>query len=74
MRIFLMVIQVMACLILIGSILLQPGKSEGLSSAFGGGAQMMAKQSRGFDGLLSKVTKIAAVLFIVVAIALVAIQ
>lgn len=70
-----MVIQVIACLILIGSILLQTDKGQGLSGSIaGGGAQLWAKQNRGFDGLLSKVTKIAAVLFIVVAIALVAIQ
>ncbi len=69
-----MIIQVVVCLVLIGSVMLQPAKSEGLSSTFGGGAQMMAKQSRGFDGLMSKVTKIAAVLFVVIAVALVAIQ
>ena len=69
-----MVIQVIVCLILIGSIMLQPAKSEGLSSTLGGGAQVMSKQSRGFDGLMSKVTKAAAILFVVIAIALVAIQ
>ena len=75
MRIFLMVIQVILCIILIGSVLFQSGKGEGLSSAIsGGGAQLWAKQNRGFDALLSKVTKITAFLFIVVAIALVAIQ
>jgi len=69
-----MIIQVIACLILIGSVLLQPAKSQGLSSTLGGGAQVMAKQSRGFDGVMSKVTKGSAVLFVAIAIALVAIQ
>nr|WP_156774403.1 preprotein translocase subunit SecG [Alkaliphilus oremlandii] len=75
MRTFLMILQAISCLVLIGSVMLQPAKSEGLSSTFGGtGAQMMAKQSRGYDALMSKVTKATAVLFIIFAIALVAIQ
>lgn len=74
-----MIIQVIACIILIGSIMLQSSKGEGLSGSIGGagagsGAQMWGKQARGFDALLAKVTKIAAILFVVVAIALVAIQ
>lgn len=69
-----MVIQVIVCLVLIGSILLQPAESQGLSSTLGGGAQVMAKQSRGFNGLMNKVTKAAAVLFVVLAIVLVSIQ
>jgi len=69
-----MIIQVIACLILIGSVLLQPAKSQGVSSMMGGGAQVMAKQSRGFDGVMSKVTKFSAILFVAIAIALVAIQ
>lgn len=69
-----MVVQLIVCIVLIGSILFQPAKSQGLSSTFGGGAQMMNQQSRGFEGFMSKVTKIAATLFIIIAMALVAIQ
>lgn len=69
-----MVIQVVISLVLIGSVILQPAKSQGLSSTFGGGAQMMAKQNKGFEGMMSKVTKASAVLFVVIAIALVSIQ
>ncbi|HZJ76566.1 MAG TPA: preprotein translocase subunit SecG, partial [Oscillospiraceae bacterium] len=69
MRTFLMVVQVIVCIVLIGSILFQSGKGDGLSGAIsGGGAQLWAKQNRGFDALLSKITKIAAFLFIAIAV------
>ncbi|MFW5648796.1 MAG: preprotein translocase subunit SecG [Candidatus Alkaliphilus sp. MAG34] len=75
MRTFLMVIQVIVCIVLIGSILFQSDRSEGLSGAIsGGGAQLWAKQNRGFNALLNRVTKIAAFLFIAIAVALIAIQ
>ncbi|MDW7670132.1 MAG: preprotein translocase subunit SecG [Bacillota bacterium] len=74
-RIVLMIIQVIASLVLIGSILMQSGKSAGLSGSISGGAeQLFGKQGRGYEGVLTKVTTAGAVLFIVVAIILVAIQ
>jgi len=75
MRIVLMVLQVIASLVLIGSILLQSGKSAGLSGSIAGGAeQLWGKQGRGYEGMLSRITSIAAAMFLIVAIALVAIQ
>ncbi|WP_026478339.1 preprotein translocase subunit SecG [Alkaliphilus transvaalensis] len=75
MRVFLMIIQVITCLVLIGSILLQSGKNPGLSGSISGGAeQIWGKQGKGYEGMLSRVTSIGAALFIIVAIALVAIQ
>ncbi|SDK71716.1 preprotein translocase subunit SecG [Natronincola ferrireducens] len=75
MKIVLMVIQLIASIILIGSILLQSGKSAGLSGSITGGAeQLWGKQGRGYEGMLSKVTAVAAGLFIIVAILLVALQ
>lgn len=75
MRILLMVLQVIASLILIVSILLQSGKSAGLSGSISGGAeQLWGKQGKGYEGMLSRVTSIAAGAFLVIAIALVAIQ
>ncbi|KXG74012.1 preprotein translocase subunit SecG [Thermotalea metallivorans] len=73
MRIVLMVIQVIASLILIGSILLQSGKSAGLSGAIAGGAeQLWGKQKgRGYEELLSKVTTIGAIVFIINSILLI---
>ncbi|PHS29384.1 MAG: preprotein translocase subunit SecG [Alkaliphilus sp.] len=75
MRAILMVLQLVASVILIGSVLLQSGKSAGLSGAISGGAeQLFGKQARGYEAMLSKVTAIGAVLFIMIALALVAIQ
>ncbi|SCZ03738.1 preprotein translocase subunit SecG [Alkaliphilus peptidifermentans] len=73
--IFLKVVQVVTSIILIGSILMQSGKNAGLSGSIAGGAeQMWGTKGRGYEGMLSKVTSIGAALFIINAIALVAIQ
>ncbi len=76
MEMFFMVLQVIASLILIISILLQSGKSAGLSGSIAGGAeQLLGKQKgRGYDETLSKVTKIGATAFIVCSLALVYLQ
>ncbi|MBB6214553.1 MAG: preprotein translocase subunit SecG [Anaerosolibacter sp.] len=73
MRILLMIVQIIASLILIGSILLQSGKSAGLSGAIAGGAeQLWGKQKgRGYEELLSKVTTIGAIVFIINSIILI---
>jgi preprotein translocase subunit SecG len=70
------VILVISALVLIGSILLQSGKSAGLSGSIGGGAeQLMGKnKARGYDKLFDRITKVAAVTFIISALALVVIQ
>ncbi|MEN1759830.1 preprotein translocase subunit SecG [Anoxynatronum sibiricum] len=75
-RIVLMIIQVVASLVLIGSILMQSGKSAGLSGSISGGAEQLfgKQQGRGYEAILTKVTTAGAVLFIIVAIILVAIQ
>jgi len=70
-----MVGQVIVSIILIASILLQSGKSAGLSGSISGGAeQLMGRQAKGYEALLNKVTTVAAVLFIGIALALVTIQ
>jgi preprotein translocase subunit SecG len=63
---------VIACIGLIIVVLLQSGKSAGLSGAIGGGAeQLMGKQkARGIDALLGRLTVVFAVLFMVLTIAL----
>lgn len=69
-------ILVLCCFVLIGSILMQSGKSAGLSGSIGGGAeQVFGKQkARGLDVIFDKVTKASAVLFIIAALALVVLQ
>lgn len=75
MRTALMVGQVIVSIVLIASILLQSGKSAGLSGSISGGAeQLMGRQAKGYEALLNKVTTVAAVLFIGIALALVTIQ
>lgn len=63
-------------LVLIGSILMQSGNSDGLSGAIGGGAEQLfgKKKSRGYEAVLSKITTVFAVLFILISLALVAIE
>ena len=71
----LMIILVVASLILIVSILLQESKSDGLSGTISGGAEQLfgKKNSRGYDALLSKITTVVAIVYIVVSLAIVAI-
>ncbi len=71
-----MVIQIITSLILIASILLQPGKSAGLSGAIGGGAeQIWGKQKgRGIEEIMAKITKIGAIVFIISSLAMVYLQ
>lgn len=71
----LMIILLVASIILIVSILLQESKSDGLSGSIAGGAEQLfgKKKSKGYDALLSKVTTVCAIVFIVVSLAIVAI-
>ncbi len=66
------ILLVVSSLILIASILLQSGKSAGLSGSIGGGAeQLFGKQkAQGYDALFEKITKISAAVFIVSALAI----
>jgi preprotein translocase subunit SecG len=66
------ILLVIASIGLILVVLLQSGKSAGLSGAIGGGAeQLMGKQkARGIDAVLGKLTVVFAVLFMVFAILL----
>ncbi len=74
MYIFLVVLHVILSLVLIASVLLQSGKSAGLSGAIAGGAQSFVGKKKGIDDLLSKVTTITAILFIVNSILLAVVQ
>ena len=76
MRIFLMIVLSLSSLVLIASILLQSGKSAGLSGAIGGGAEQLfgKKKSKGYEAILSKISVVGAVCFILCSLALVAIE
>jgi len=70
------VILVISALVLIASILLQSGKTAGLSGSIGGGAeQLMGKnKARGYDKTFDKITKVAAIAFMLSALILVIVQ
>lgn len=71
----LMIILLIASVVLIISILLQESKSDGLSGAIAGGAEQLfgKKKSKGYDALLSKVTTVTAIVYIVVSLVIVAV-
>ena len=64
--IILTVLYVLACLILIMFVLLQPGKSDA-AAVFGGGANSAAFGPRGTQTVLAKVTITAAIVFFLIA-------
>lgn len=71
----LMVLLAIASIVLITSVLLQSGNSDGMSGSIAGGAEQLfgKKKSRGYEAILNKITVVAAVLFILIALALVTI-
>ena len=76
MRNVLVGIQFLICIALIAGVLLQPGKSAGLSGAIAGGAEQLfgKKKSKGYEVLLSKATTIIAILFMIMSVVLVVIK
>ncbi|MBQ1344058.1 MAG: preprotein translocase subunit SecG [Firmicutes bacterium] len=71
MYIALTIIDVILALGIIAAVLLQSGKSAGLSGSIAGGAEMLfGGKKKGLDELLAKVTKWVAVAFLVVTIIL----
>lgn len=75
MHTFLMVVMALVSIFLIVSVLLQSGNSDGLSGSIAGGAEQLfgKKKSSPYEALLKKLTVVAAVLFIVVSLILLAI-
>lgn len=71
-HIALSVIEVLACLFLIVTILLQEGTSQGLSGSISGGAETFfgSKKAHGMQSTLNRITGVVAVVFVVVAVAL----
>ncbi len=63
-------LHVLACLFLIGVVLLQQGKGQDLASAFGGGGSQTAFGPRGSANVLSRATTVLAGLFMVTSLGL----
>lgn len=66
------VLHILIALFLIAVVLLQSGKTAGLSGSIAGGAESFFGKSKGrtIDAILSKWTSVVAVLFIVTSVAL----
>lgn len=71
-RLALTIIQVIASLILIGVVMLQSGKSAGLSGAISGGADtfLSKNKARTLDVKLAKMTKWVAIVFMLLTLTL----
>lgn len=76
MSIALKIVLAIVSVILIIGVLLQSSNSAGLSGSIGGGAEQLfgKKKSQGYDAILSKISTVAAVLFIVLSLVLVAME
>lgn len=64
-KIVLMILQVISSIGIIGTVLLQSGKSAGLSGTITGGAEHFFGKKKGIDNLLSRLTAIMAAAFII---------
>lgn len=62
----LIVLEVLVCLGLITSILMQSGRASGLSGAIAGGAQSLLGKKKGLDEFLSKISSVLAAAFLVI--------
>ena len=76
MSLALKIVLAVVSVILTISILLQSSNSAGLSGSIGGGAEQLfgKKKSQGYEGLLSNISTVTAVLFIVLSLVLVALE
>ena len=76
MSLALKIVLAVVSVILTISILLQSSNSAGLSGSIGGGAEQLfgKKKSQGYECLLSKISTVTAILFIVLSLVLVALE
>lgn len=74
MKIFLIILQVISSIGVITTVLLQSGKSAGLSGAIAGGAETFMGKKKGVDGLLSRLSTIFAIAFMVLTLAVTLLQ
>lgn len=72
MKIAITIVQLLCCLTLIAIVILQSGKSSGLSGAIGGGSDSYLAKNKGktLDAKLSRLTKWVAIAFVVLTILL----
>jgi preprotein translocase subunit SecG len=66
----LIVLHVIVGVFLIGVVLLQAGKAGSIADVFGGGGSMAAFGARGAATMLSRITTVAAILFMITSLSL----
>lgn len=71
MKIAFTIVHLLICITLIASVLLQSGKSAGLSGVISGGAETIFGKKKGMDELLIKVTSFVAIGFLLTSLILV---
>ena len=75
MTIFFSALILLSGISIIVTVLFQESKSEGLGAAYGGSSKLFGRSgARTMEAMLSKITTISAILFMISAIALAAIQ
>jgi preprotein translocase subunit SecG len=67
-HILLVVLQIIICLGLIAVILLQSGKSAGLSGSIAGASETFFGKKKGMDEFLAKITSVLAVAFFAISL------
>ena len=70
MNIFLIILHVLGCFILVVIVLLQTGKGASMGAAFGGGSSQTLFGSRGAASILSKITTVAAIIYMLTSLSL----
>ena len=68
MELFLTIVYILLCVRLIISVLLQSGKSAGLSGSIAGGAESLFGKKKGIDGKLARYTQILACAFLAMSV------
>ena len=66
----LIIVHVLVAVFLIAVVLLQTGKAGSIADVFGGGGSMAAFGARGAATVLSRVTTVAAILFMITSLSL----
>lgn len=72
MQIALSIVQIIVSIALVITVLMQSGKTQGLPGSIAGGAETFFGKNKGrtIDGILSKITSILAVLFVILSVLL----
>lgn len=72
-KIIVNILYILICIVIIAVVLLQAGRSAGMSGSIAGGAETFFGKNKGraYEAMLSKYTGWIAVLFIIISVALV---